>query len=82
MQLQEVFSLLAHPADLLAEVTLEQLLRLIVLSSPLKQDIIISQPPNHDPSIPPALLAPHHRLFLAKVCEIDLRFIDQCWVAV
>ncbi|KAJ3926413.1 MAG: hypothetical protein NXY57DRAFT_857611, partial [Lentinula lateritia] len=63
-------------------VSLPQLNQFISLLSQLKTDIIVSQPPSHDPLQPPTIMAPHHHLFLSKVCGIKLCFIDTCWTAV
>ncbi|KAJ3871030.1 hypothetical protein F5051DRAFT_341442 [Lentinula edodes] len=82
MSIHAVFTTLDRIPALTREVSLPQLNRFISLLSQLKTDIIVSQPPSHDPLQPPTIMAPHHRLFLSKVCGIELRFIDTCWTAV
>ncbi|KAJ3886424.1 hypothetical protein GG344DRAFT_57478 [Lentinula edodes] len=82
MSIHAVFTTLDRIPALTHEVSLPQPNRFISLLSQLKTDIIVSQPPSHDPLQPPTIMAPHHRLFLSKVCGIKLRSIDTCWTAV
>ncbi|KAE9395404.1 hypothetical protein BT96DRAFT_861954, partial [Gymnopus androsaceus JB14] len=82
MSIHATYTALNATPNLTQEVTVQQLLQLISLSSQLKNDILVSQPPGHDPTKPPAVLPNHIRLFLSKISGIDLRFLDGCWSAV
>ncbi|KAE9403482.1 hypothetical protein BT96DRAFT_1080003 [Gymnopus androsaceus JB14] len=82
MSIHATFIVLNATPNLTQEVTVQQLLQLISLSSQLKNDILVSQPPGYDPAKPPAVLPNNIRLFLSKISGIDLRFLDRCWSTV
>lgn len=71
--------LLAGLENLLPVLTLPNLIDFIVYASALRDDILLTQPANHDPDIPPDYLSDGHCKFLSQVLSTDEATVCLCW---
>lgn len=80
-QLSVIFDCLqASNPPLLNILSLTQLVRFIVYTSALKDDILLTQVARmHDPATPPRFLSEGIQLFLAKALELPCDVVRQCW---
>ena len=63
------------------DMSLEQLIKFIMLASKLKNDIILVQPTSIPESHPPDILPPSITLFLQNSCTISEACVTSCWEA-
>ncbi|KAI0084908.1 hypothetical protein BDY19DRAFT_1023122 [Irpex rosettiformis] len=80
-QLSAIFERLqSSDPPLLNILSLTQLVRFIVYTAALKQDILLTQSArNHDPLAPPSFLSGGIQIFLSKALKIPCEVIQKCW---
>jgi hypothetical protein len=64
-----------------SELSLQQLIKFILLASKMKNDIILVQPTSIPASHPPDVLPPSITLFLQNSCGISETCVTSCWEA-
>ena len=65
--------------DVLNCLTIDKLTLFVDLTSKLKNDIILSQPPTVPVFEPPEFLPPSIRCFLGNSCGLTQTYVDDCW---
>ena len=77
LDMQKIFALNEKHPDM----SLEQLIKFIMLASKIKNDIILVQPTSIPESHPPNILPPSITLFLQNSCTISEACVTSCWEA-
>ena len=80
-QLQDLYACLEQYPALLSTLSLTHIVHFIVYSAALKNDILLTQPAQHDPTIPPQHLSESISSFLCKVIGTPDRsdLVLECW---
>ncbi|KAF8238495.1 hypothetical protein L208DRAFT_1155646, partial [Tricholoma matsutake] len=80
VELTALLSAVQSQADAFQGITLSNLMRFVVYTTKLKDNILLVQSTNHPPSIPPPTLPQSVSMFLAKACGIaSNEQIHLCW---
>lgn len=77
----DVFRVLNQYDGLTEVLSIEKVMDFIRLGTLLKQDILATQQPNHNPDTSPTELPQDIRLFLSSATELEEKYVDGCWEA-
>jgi hypothetical protein len=79
--ISEIYQSLCQTPGLVDSIGIEKAMKFIRLTTKLKDEITISQPPQYDPSSAPEELPRHVRQFLSLSVDMPDAFVDACWTA-
>jgi hypothetical protein len=79
--LDEVFKFLSQVPGLKEAVGMDKAMAFVRLAARLKDEIVLAQPSDYDPSTAPSELPEHVRSFLGGATELPDQFVSGCWSA-
>jgi len=80
-ELESLLDLLKAQPDAFHGLTIGTIFCFITCAARLKDDIVLTQPPEISASHAPENLPPSIRLFLGQTCNIPNSYVDICWTA-
>jgi hypothetical protein len=80
-ELENLWELLKAQPDAFHELTIGKILCFVTCAARLRDNIILTQPPELSSLRAPKNLPPSIRLFLVQTCTIPERYADVCWSA-
>ena len=80
-ELENLLHLLKAQPDAFYGLTIGKIFRFVACAARLKDDIILTQPPEVSALQAPENLPPSIRLFLAQICDIPDSYANICWSA-
>ncbi|KAG9317734.1 hypothetical protein JVU11DRAFT_1951 [Chiua virens] len=78
MDLAYLTSIVASNPSLQA-IRIDQVFLFFTIVSLMKDDLLLLQPPERSPDVPPILLPPSAERFMASACKIPLVAVQACW---